>query len=266
MAKKELLIIIPAYNEEKNIGALLDQLDQPWIARIADVLVMNDHSSDKTNLLVKNHHHELVTHVYNLGYGGGLRLGYKYAVRRGYRYVIQMDADGQHDVCNIPNIYRALKTPDEEGNFPDIVLGSRFLDGSKSFPVSKLKMLAIRLFRRMIRHGTGQTILDPTSGLQGLSRRAFLFYSKYNQFDDSYPDANMIIQMLLLGFHVTEIPAVMHERNAGSSMHAGLEPVAYMIRMFFSILAVEFRIRVLKWKVEGIEDYEMVFPETQLDF
>jgi hypothetical protein len=177
-----------------------------------------------------------------------------------------MDADGQHDVCNIPKIYKALKTPDEKGALPDIVLGSRFVEGSFPFRVSALKMAAFHLFRLMIRLGTGKKIMDPTTGLQGLSRRTFLFYSKYDQFDDSYPDANMIVQMLLLGFRVREIPAVMHARVGGSSMHAGLEPVAYMIRMFFSILAVEFKIKVLKWKVNGIEDYELVFPEKQPEF
>ena len=81
--------------------------------------------------------------------------------------------------------------------------------------------------------------------MQGLSRRAVLYYSKYNHFDDKYPDANMIIQMLLLGFRVKEIPAVMYNRNYGVSIHAGIEPFFYMIRMFFSILAVIFRIKFL---------------------
>ncbi len=261
MAKKDLLIIIPAYNEEKNIESILDQLEEPQIARIADVLVMNDHSSDRTNLLVKRRKHALVTHVYNLGYGGGLRLGYKYAIRRGYNYVIQMDADGQHDVCNIPQLYKALKTPDESGRLPDIVLGSRFMEGSSAFELSMAKRLAFALFRLMIFLGTGRKITDPTSGLQGLSRRTVLFYSQYNHYDDSYPDANMIIQMLLLGFRIREIPAVMHARTEGISMHSGLKPAIYMVRMFFSILAVEFRVKVLKWQVGGIDDYALVFPQ-----
>jgi hypothetical protein len=95
--------------------------------------------------------------------------------------------------------------------------------------------------------------MDPTTGLQGLSRRTVLFYSKYNQFDDRYPDANMIMQMILLGFRVKEVPAVMHARTAGRSMHSGLKPIVYMIRMFFSILATEFRVKVLKWN-SGITD------------
>lgn len=87
----------------------MDQLAQPEIADLVDVLVMNDASSDNTNWMVKQRGYAVVTHVFKLGYGSGLQLGYKYAIRRGYRYVIQMDADGQHDVCNIRKIYEKLK-------------------------------------------------------------------------------------------------------------------------------------------------------------
>ena len=65
MKKKELLVIIPAYNEETNIVRVLDDLEQPEIAEIADVLVMNDASSDATNWIVKARGHALVTHVFN---------------------------------------------------------------------------------------------------------------------------------------------------------------------------------------------------------
>ncbi|MGN0141637.1 MAG: glycosyltransferase family 2 protein [Roseburia sp.] len=253
--QKELLVIMPAYNEEKNIRKVLDELKCSGIADIADVLVINDASSDETNWIVKEYHHTLVTHVFNLGYGSALQLGYKYAIRRGYQYVIQMDADGQHDVANIPVLYEKLKTADESGHRPDIVLGSRFMEGSSAFHVSLLKKIAYRYFCRLIRIHTGKKIVDPTTGLQGLSRRAVLYYSKFRNFDNRYPDANMIIQMLLLGFRVEEIPAIMHARTAGYSMHSGLKPVVYMFRMTLSIVAVVFRIRVLKRDVGiGEED------------
>ena len=246
MEKKEVLVIIPAYNEESNIVKVLNDLERPEIAEIADVLVMNDASFDATNWIVKARGHALVTHVFNLGYGSALQLGYKYAIRRGYKYVIQMDADGQHDVCNIPVIYKRLKEKDENGNYPDIVLGARFMEGSADFPVSAAKKLAFRLFRAMIRIAAGRKIADPTTGLKGLSRKAVLYYSKYNHFDDKYPDTNMIMQMILLKFNVVEIPAVMHARESGESMHSGLKPIWYMCRMFFSVLAVVFRCKVLK--------------------
>ena len=250
--KKELLIIIPAYNEEKTIVNLLQQLEQPEIASIADILVMNDASSDFTNWVVKKRNHAVVTHVFNLGYGSGLQLGYKYAVRKKYRYVIQMDADGQHDVCNIPILYKALKTPDADGNFPDIVLGSRFMEGSTEFPVSIVKKIAIVWFRALLKLGTGRDITDPTTGLQGLSWRTFLFYSRYNHFDDKYPDANMLMQMLLLGFHIREVPAVMHLRTTGVSMHSGLKPFLYMFRMTFSISSAWLREKLLKMDTKEV--------------
>ena len=248
--KKEVLIIIPAYNEGKTIGELMDKLNQPEIAELADVLVLNDASKDNTAEVVRAHGHEVVTHVYNLGYGSGLQLGYKFAYRRGYQYVIQMDADGQHDVSNVLNIYNRLITKDENGKTPDIVLGSRFLPGSVSFPVSAMKKVAFVLFRALIRLGTGKKIMDPTTGLQGISRRAFCFYSGYNNFDDRYPDANMIMQMLMLGFTVEEIPAVMYARTEGVSMHSGLKPIFYMFRMMFSIIAVWLRVKYYKMDME----------------
>ena len=245
-SKKAVLIIIPAYNEEKNIVPLLEKLEQPEITQFADVLVMNDASQDKTNHVTKKRNHTVITHVFNLGYGSGLQLGYKYAVRKGYRYVIQMDADGQHDVCNLLEIYKELQKEDENGKLPDIVLGSRFMEGSSGFSVSFAKKIAFVWFRIMLKTGTGRRITDPTTGLQGLNWRTFLFYSKYNNFDDKYPDANMLMQMLLLGFRVREIPAVMHVRTTGVSMHSGLKPVLYMFRMTFSIMAVWIREKILK--------------------
>ena len=122
--QKEVLIIIPAYNEAGTIGKVLEKLEQPEIAAFADVLVMNDASADSTNWVTKKRKHAVVTHVFNLGYGSGLQLGYKYAIRKGYRYVIQMDADGQHDVCNVKNLYEELQKKDEEGHTPDIVQDS----------------------------------------------------------------------------------------------------------------------------------------------
>ena len=254
--KKELLIIIPAYNEEQTIKNLLKELEKPEIASIADVLVMNDASSDSTSWVAKAENRAVVTHVFNLGYGSGLQLGYKYAVRKRYHYVIQMDADGQHDVCNIPVIYKELKTMDAQGNLPDIVLGCRFMEGITDFPVSIAKKIAFIWFRALLKLGTGRKVADPTTGLQGLSWKAFLFYSQYNHFDDKYPDANMLMQMLLLGFQVREVPAVMHARTTGTSMHSGLKPFVYMFRMTFSLFSVWLREKVLKIDAKAVHNLE----------
>ena len=262
--KHDLLIIIPAYNEEKNLPVVLDDMKEAGIFDFADVLVMNDASSDDTNWIAKSFPVHVVSHVFNLGYGLAIQLGYKYAVRRGYSYVIQMDADGQHDVSNVDNLYRALRTPDEDGRLPDIVIGSRFLKDSPRFNAGFLKIIAIKLFRSVIRMFTGKRIMDPTSGLQGLSFKAFLYYSLYTNFDDRYPDANMILQMLLLGFKIKEIPAVMHYRTSGKSMHSGLRPIIYMFRVGMSLLAVRFRYKWLK-KDKGAVNDEHFFQKKLED-
>lgn len=244
---KDLLIIMPAYNEEASIGGFLDQLEASDITDIADLLIINDGSTDDTSRIVHDRGHAIITHVYNMGYGAALLSGYKYAVRRRYKYVIQVDADGQHDICNIYSLYDRLLGPDGDGDGPDIVMGSRFLDGGTSFPISMLKRVTIGAFRQLIRLTTGKKITDPTTGLQGLNSRALLYYSVYSHFDDKFPDTNMLIQMMLLGYQVEEIPAVMYPRESGNSMHSGLvKKATYMAHMFFSICAVLLRILVLK--------------------
>ncbi len=240
----KVLIIIPAYNEEENLGALLDQLCGPEFKHFADILIVDDASKDKTGTIAKSYNVNVVTHVFNLGYGSALQVGYKYAVRRGYDYVIQMDADGQHNISNVNHIYDLLTTEDEEGKTPDIVIGSRFVVGSKSFRISFIKKISIKMFCAIIKMTTGQKMTDPTSGLQGLNRKAFTYYSIFGNFDFYYPDANMLIQMLLLGFNVKETASVMHERTAGVSMHTGLlKQITYMLIMPLSILTVAARVR-----------------------
>ncbi len=76
-------------------------------------------------------------------------------------------------MCNIPVIYQRLKQQDADGRCPDIVLCSRFMEGSAEYSVSATKKLAYGFFRWMIKISTGRKIADPTTGLQGLNRRAF---------------------------------------------------------------------------------------------
>lgn len=244
--RKEVLVIIPAFNEAENIGKLLEQIEKEEIEGFADILVIDDGSTDQTQQIVKKRKFLCVSGIFNLGYGSALQTGYKFAFKKGYPYVIQIDADGQHDVCNIKKIYKELKKADAVGREPDIVLGSRFLPASRSFPISGVKVFAIRLFRQLIQLGTGKKIMDPTTGLQGLNARTIYYYSQYGCFDGGYQDANIIMQMLLLGYQIREIAAVMHGREKGKSMHSGLKPVLYMFRMAFSLSAVYVREKLLK--------------------
>ncbi len=244
--KKSLLIIIPAYNEEASIGDFLDSLMQSEAMEYADILVINDASSDSTAEIVESRQIPVISHPFNLGYGSALQTGYKYAVTKGYQYLIQIDADGQHDSCNIGRIYQKLTS---EKATPDLVIGTRFLKESQTFSIPFAKKIAILFFRKVIQFAGKKKISDPTSGLQGMNYPVFEYYSRFGNFDNNYPDANMLVQMALLGYDIQEVPAVMHKRTAGKSMHFGIiEPILYMLIMVFSTVNVCIRNRKAKHK------------------
>lgn len=248
---KDLLIIIPAYNEGENIGQLLNSIINKDVCDFADILVIDDKSTDNTTQIVKSYGKciEMIKHIYNMGYGAALKTGYVYAINNNYDYVIQMDADGQHSVENIYPIYNIIKEP----NAPDILLGSRFLVGSESFKMSFIKKCAILFFRFIIKISTGYKITDPTSGLQGLKRRTFSYYGQFMNFDLRFPDANMIIKMLLMGFTIKEIPSIMYERSHGKSIHSGLKPIKYMFLMMLSTITVILQYKFLKVNKDVME-------------
>lgn len=122
MKVKKFLIIIPAYNEAKSIGKVLDNL------KGYDVLVVNDASTDNTREIAESKGFKCISHKENKGYCGALVTGYQYALEYDYDYVIQMDADGQHDTCNIEPLMNEI-AKDEY----DIILGSRFLKDSDCY-------------------------------------------------------------------------------------------------------------------------------------
>lgn len=226
----DILIVMPAYNEEKNITGVLRSIKS--LNTPADILVVNDGSKDKTREMVTKEGINLIEHPYNLGYGAALQTGFKYAAMNGYRYVIQFDSDGQHSAEDLPVMINELRK-----GVHDIVIGSRFL-GDASSKVGFMKRMAIRFFRYLIRAITDSEITDPTSGLKGLNARAFKYYSMVDNFPQDFPDADVLIKMLYLNYRVGEVPAHIKERGSGKSMHSGLKPVLYIFKMVISIFVV----------------------------
>ena len=240
---KKTLILIPAFNEEGSIARVIRRIQRE--CGKVDILVINDGSRDNTEAVAEKAGAIVVSHIYNRGYGVSLQTGYKYAVDHDYDFIIQMDADGQHDVCNIGTIYEKLT----HGKHPyDIVIGSRFIgEQQSSMKVGFAKKVAIGFFNMAIKLVTRKQFTDATSGLQGLSRRAFTAYSLYDNFDTNYPDANIVTKMLLNGYWMREVPAVMHERKIGVSMHSGLRKnIAYMCTVTLNILVVVMQFYLIK--------------------
>lgn len=253
---RKTLILIPAYNEEESIVHVLSNIRRE--CGDVDVLVINDGSRDNTAEAARKAGAIVVSHIYNMGYGVSLQTGYKYAVDHDYEFIIQMDADGQHDVCNIGAIYHELT----QGKHPyDIVIGSRFLTQDNQMKVGIAKKIAIGFFNMAIKLVTHKRFTDPTSGLQGLSRRAFTAYSLYDNFDTNYPDANIVTKMLLNGYWMREVPAIMHPRESGVSMHSGLRKnIAYMFTVTLNIVVVVMQFHLIKkGRKDIVEDFEVGF-------
>ena len=106
MAEQRTLVIIPAYNEEESLPAVLKELAEQTPQY--DVLVVSDGSTDRTAELALASGVHVATLPFNLGIGGALRTGFTFAVRRGYERAVQFDADGQHDPLAVE---RAARRP-----------------------------------------------------------------------------------------------------------------------------------------------------------
>ncbi len=242
---KDALLIIPAFNEEGNIARVLESV--LFRDRDYDVLVVNDGSGDSTREIVRGFDVVIVSHPFNLGYGAALQTGFKFALLKGYKFIIQFDADGQHNIRNVDAILEELI----KGEF-DIVVGSRLLGkglGREGF----LKRSAINFFRTLISLFSGVKVTDPTSGLKGLSRNLFGYYSKMGSFPADFPDADVLIRTIRCGFKLKELPAEMNERTVGTSMHSGLKPIYYVLKVLLSIFMVLLREKSYK---EGSEKCE----------
>jgi glycosyltransferase involved in cell wall biosynthesis len=225
-----LLVVIPAFNEESNLPDVIVQVRRA--APEADLLVVDDCSRDSTRRVARAAGARVVRHPVNLGYGSALLTGYRYADRHGYGRVVQMDGDGQHDPASIPDLLAGL----DDGS--DLVLGSRFGAGVRRYRPQRLRAVGMRLFGWIASRALGRKITDPTSGFQALSRRLVHFHATGNLFPPDYPDADILILVGRAGFRVTEVPVTMYEKPGGASIHSGLKPVYYVVKMTLSILLV----------------------------
>jgi len=225
------LLIVPAYCEAGRVGDVVRAVHDQGLG--IDVLVVDDGSPDDTAAEARAAGARVVRHPFNLGYGSALHTGYCWALRLGYQRVLQMDADGQHD----PTMLRRLVDALDAG--ADIALGSRYLDGRP--PASSFaRRIGTALFAWIASKWIGTRITDPTSGFQGLSRRA-LEAAVNDAFPEDYPDADVLVEHHRRGFVVRELPVVMHERLGGLSMHRGARIAYYGYKMLLTLLLLPVR-------------------------
>jgi len=161
----------------------------------------------------------------NTGLSSGFRCGMKYAYRHGYDAAVQFDADGQHMPQVVPMMAQAMQ--EQQTN---IVIASRGMAGSSAVGA---RGLGARLITWLIKRTTGQTILDPTSGMRMYDRSIIERYAR--DFDMS-PEPDTISVLMREGAKVVEVPAEMRERQGGESYLKSWSSISYMLRTCLSLL------------------------------
>jgi glycosyltransferase involved in cell wall biosynthesis len=214
-----ILIIVPAYNEEKSIASLLLGLRRaaPGIERV----VVNDGSSDNTGDVVARLGEKQLRLPCNLGYGLALQTGLQYALASGYDVVVTIDADGQHRPEDVPALLQAMV--DEQA---DMVIGSRFCaTGRYSGPLGR--RFGQMVFSRLTRLLLGQRIYDTTSGFKAISATACAAIIS-SAFMDFHTET--LVRLRMLDYRIAEVPVTVYERAYGQSMHSLTSAVRYPLK------------------------------------
>lgn len=134
------LAIIPAYNEEKSILGVVEDIRKN--APGFDYVIINDCSTDGTRRICLENNLNFIDLPVNLGIGGAVQTGYRYALERGYDIAVQFDGDGQHDAAYLEEMAVWLE---EHGC--DMVIGSRFIR-KEGFQSSRMRQVGIRYLDR----------------------------------------------------------------------------------------------------------------------
>lgn len=227
--KDKTLIIIPAFNEEKNLPELIERLKSCCLEEV--VLIINDGSTDKTMQVAEERGILVVRHAFNMGVGASFQTGCVFALTKGYDYIVRMDGDGQHDPGYIVKMIDSLKN-----NEADIVIGSRFL-GYSEFKSSFIRRIGIAIIATLLSLITKKKVTDPTSGFCAMNRKAYEFFAR-NCVED-YPEPEILLHHK--DFRIKEVPISMVKRNYGESSITFLNSIYYMYKVLFSLLVNIFR-------------------------
>ena len=236
---KETLLLIPAFNEEKRIGSVIQGVKEKYPS--LDIAVIDDGSSDDTRKRAEEAGVHVISHPYNLGYGVALQTGYKYALKKRYEWAVQMDGDGQHDPEYIRVLLDAVRKEKA-----DLAIGSRFLEirgpdqNRLPYRAPLIRRFGMWLFGTIASVLIRQKVTDPTSGYQAMNRKVLEWVAS-DQFPWDYPDADVIIMLHRAGFRILEVPVQMYENREKKSMHSGWKPIYYVFKMLLSIFVTLLR-------------------------
>ncbi len=156
----KIIIGIPAFNEEKNIGPIVAKLKKKY----DQVIVCDDGSSDMTETIASSLGAHVVKHDKNLGYGSAIKTIFNEAGKLEGDVLVTFDADGQHQISEIDSVLQPIFE-----NKADIVIGSRFLGETKDLP--RYRKIGIKTITRLTNVMTGSKITDSQSGFRAYSKK-----------------------------------------------------------------------------------------------
>lgn len=220
------LIIVPAYNEEKNIYKVITSIKRNNI--FADIIVVNDGSKDNTYIEAKKAGAEVINLSENLGIGGAVQTGYIYALNKNYDLAVQIDGDGQHDSKEIVKLIEQMK----DGGF-DMIIGSRFVEKTNYIP-SIFRAIGIRYFSKLVSMLCRNNYYDTTSGYRLINQKGIRLFTRY--YPKDYPEVETIVYACKNGLKVKEIGVNMRQRQEGKSSITPVKSIYYMIKVTISTL------------------------------
>jgi len=231
LATVKRIAIVPAFNEERNVGRVLDELRA--IDPGLDVVVVSDGSTDRTAEVASGRGAYVIRLPFNLGIGGAVQTGFRYAWEEGYELAVRLDGDGQHD----PGELGVLVGPVVAGE-ADLAVGSRFVEGG-GYRSSAARRVGIRILARVVSLIARQRLTDTTSGFQACNRRAIALYAADLPHD--YPEVEGMVMAIKHRIRLVEVPVTMREREHGHSSIGTLASIYYMIKILLALFVDLFR-------------------------
>jgi glycosyltransferase involved in cell wall biosynthesis len=234
--QKDTLVFIPAWNEEQSLPAVLRDL-RKGIPE-ADVLVVDDGSTDRTAYIAR----EQGAHVLSFGENRGLRAaiaaGYGYAAEHGYAFCGRVDADGQHPVTELRSLFEIVRS-----GKCDVAVGSRYATpGGNGFSRERYKTSPVRrlgtgLLRRSIEVVLDKPFHDATSGMYAVNARAMPILAR--PYTSGAPEVEAVLRLHEEGLRVDEIPVEMRERAIGESKLQGKKALVLVLTVAGTLITAE---------------------------
>lgn len=220
----DTLVFVPAWNEEESLPRVLDDLRATLPA--ADLLVVDDGSTDATAAVARAHGAEVLSFGENRGLRAGVAAGYAFALERGYAYCGRVDGDGQHPAAELARLLALVRS-----GGCDVAVGSRFLSGPGYAPYryrsSGARRLGTALLRRAVRLVLRRPFHDATSGLYAVDARALPLLAR--PFESGAPEVEALIRVVDAGLRLEEVPVTMAERTSGESKLRGRKAVGLVL-------------------------------------